>query len=370
VTAAPPHILIALNRLGSGGVERVTLHLANGFARRGNRVTLALVSPGGPLEHRLDPEVRVVSIGNGRAVERGLGLLRAVRPLAKLVGVLRPDVLLSPGNHTSVLVTLAHGWARAGDVGLALKLTNPVERAGAGHIHNRVRRRLFRSAAGAADVLLTLSEAARSEAAKIAPSGAAKLKTVVNPYIDDALLSRPPGSRPPDDAAPMLLSVGRLTEQKDPLMMLDAVGGLADRQWRLVMIGEGPLQQACIDRAAALGIADRVQFAGFIADPQPYFEQARLFLLSSRYEELPAVLFEAAAAGVPIVATAASASIEQLFTQMDGVRIVPPGDVQPFRSAVAEALDRPPPPPIARESLEKFSISNGIASHAAALGLR
>jgi len=369
VTAAPPHILIALNRLGSGGVERVTLHLANGFARRGNRVTLALVSPGGPLEHRLDPEVRVVSIGNGRAVERGLGLLRAVRPLAKLVRVLRPDVLLSPGNHTSVLVTLAHGWARAGDVGLALKLTNPVERAGAGRTLNRVRRQLFRSAAGAADVLLTLSEAARSEAAKIAPWSAAKLKTVVNPYIDDALLVRPIARRPDDDV-PILLSVGRLTEQKDPLMMLDAVGGLADRQWRLVMIGEGPLQQACIDRAAALGIADRVQFAGFIADPQPYFEQARLFLLSSRYEELPAVLFEAAAAGVPIVATAASASIEQLFTQMDGVRIVPPGDVQPFRSAVAEALDRPPPPPIARESLEKFSISNGIASHAAALGLR
>lgn len=361
-----PHVLIPLHRLGSGGVERVTLHLANGLAERGNRVTLVLLSPGGPLEDQLDRRVAVVRF-NLAAPRRGAGLLRASRPLARLIRETRPDVLLSPGNHMHPLVLLACRRVPMAGLKLALKFTNPVRRSAAGRLHNALRVRFFRYAVRRADVLLALSRASADDSERLAPEARSKLRTVDNPYVDERLLGR---RRVAVKAVPpLLLSVGRLTVQKDPLMLLEAVAGLKDRPWRLAMLGDGPLRSACEQRTRDLGIADRVEFTGFRPDPAPWFDQASLFLLSSRYEELPAVLVEAMAGRCAIVSTAASQAVIDLLDGGRLGRIVPCGDVAAFRAAIAAALDQPTVPEAAERWIQRFTIGNGVASHAAALGL-
>ena len=362
-----PRVMIVLNRLGTGGVERVALHLANGLAARGNRVMFVLLSNGGVLEHLIAPEVEIVRLGH--SLERGVGLLRVAPQLARLIRDRQADVLLSPGNHMHAVVTLAHRLSGA-RAKLALKMTNPVERGRAGWLTNALRRTFFRAAAREADLVLALSDAARQEAATIAPQSASRLRVVANPYVEDALLTREHKPREPGDDEPILLSVGRLTAQKDPLMMIEALAGLKDRPWRLVMLGEGPLADDVKARADALGIADRLEMPGYVADPRPWFDQARLFLLSSRYEELPAVLFEALAARLQIVSTAASASVVQALDSGRFGRLVPPGDVEAFRRAIGDALDGQAGAPDARSWIEKFTISAGVASHADALGLR
>jgi len=261
---------------------------------------------------------------------------------------------------------LAHRLAGLRDCKLALKVTNPVERSGR---TDPLRRSAFGVAARRADLILTLSDAAADEARRIAPSAAGKIHVVANPYVDDALLDRAP-RRASKSSDPILLSVGRLTPQKDPLMTIEALAGLKDRPWRLVMLGEGPLADDCRRRAAALGISDRVDFPGYVPDTSPWFAKARLFLLSSRYEELPAVLFEALAARCPIVSTAASASVVQALDSGRLGRLSPPSDVQAFRTAVTAALDGPTQGPDARNWIGRFMISAGVESHATALGLR
>lgn len=367
MTADPPHLMIVLNRLGTGGVERVALRLANGLQSRGNKVTLVLFSSGGVLEREVSPEVELIQFN--RALERGPGLLSAAPRLARLIRTRRPDILLSPGNHMHAAVLLAHRLAGA-PTGLALKMTNPVERHHRGALGNRLRRAFFRTAARRANSVLALSPAAAEEARTVAPRAASKIHVVANPYVDSALLDPQPDESPSREGFPFLLSVGRLTPQKDPLMMIEALGGLQDRPWRLVMLGEGPLFAACRDRASALGIADRVSFEGFVPDPRSWFEKARLFLLSSRYEELPAVLFEALAARCPIVSTAASASVVAALDSGRLGRLVPPGDVAAFREAIGAALDDHADGPDARSWLEKFTFEAGVESHAQALGLR
>lgn len=364
-----PHLGIVLNRLGTGGVERIALRLANGLAERGNRVSFILLSGGGALEEAISPKVEVVRFG--RSLERGAGLLRAAPRLAKLLRRDPPDVLVSPGNHMHALVLLAHRLAGVGGCKLALKMTNPVERAQIRPVRNRLRRALFRYAARRSDLLLMLSEAAAEEGRRIAPAAASTMQVVANPYVEEALLDRSSKRRKTGrNDAPLLLSVGRLTPQKDPLMMIDAMGGLRSRPWRLVMLGEGPLAGDCRKRAEALGIADRIDFPGFVPDTSPWFEKARLFLLSSRYEELPAVLFEAMAARCPIVSTAASQSVVDALDGGKLGRLVPPGDVETFRAAVSLALDSPALGPDAHSWLKRFTVRAGVESHARALGLR
>lgn len=366
--AGQPHVVIALHQLGGGGVERVTLHLANGLARRGNRVSLVLLRSGGVLEKQIDPAVGVIRPASGAPGERGIGLLRAVRPLAQAIGRLDPDLLLSPGNHMHPLVLLAHRRAALEDCRLALKFTNPIQRSGAGRVHNALRGGFFRYAADRADLILTLSETSRLEAAALAPEASGKTRIVDNPYVEERLLTRK--RRPAKVDPPLLLSVGRLTEQKDPLMLIEAMAGLTDRPWRLAILGDGPMRAACEARASALGIAHRVEFTGFVAEPGPWFDKARLFLLTSRYEELPAVLFEAMVARCSIVSTAASPAVVNLLDQGRLGRIVPPGDAGAFRAAVAHALDDLSPARIPGAWIKRFTIGGGVASHAEALGLR
>ena len=368
MSTAPPHVTIVLNCLGTGGVERVALRLANGLAERGNRVSFVLLSRGGALEDRISTKVEVVRFG--RSLERGAGLLRAAPRLAKLLRRDPPDVLLSPGNHMHGVVLLARRLSGVGGI-LALKMTNPVERAQVRPVRNRLRRALFRYAARHSNLLLMLSDAAAEEGRRIARAAASKVRVVANPYVEEALLDRASKRRKPGrNDAPLLLSVGRLTPQKDPLMMIEALAGVRSRRWRLVMLGEGPLADDCRKRAETLGIADRIDFPGFVPDASPWFEKARVFLLSSRYEELPAVLFEAMAARCPIVSTAASQSVVDALDGGKLGRLVPPGDVEAFRAAVSLALDSPALAPDAHAWLERFTIGAGVESHARALGLR
>ena len=367
MSSAVPHLTIVLNRLGTGGVERVALRLANGLAERGNRVSFVLLSGGGALEDRISPKVEVIRFG--RSLERGAGLLRAAPRLAKLLRRDPPDVLLAPGNHMHGVVLLARRLAGIGGI-LALKMTNPVERAQVRPVRNRLRRALFRYAARHADQILMLSGPAAEEGRRIAPAAASKVQVVANPYVEEALLDRASKRRKTAKNDPLLLSVGRLTPQKDPLTMIEALAGLRSRPWRLVMLGEGPLADDCRKRAETLGIADRIDFPGFVPNAAQWFEKARLFLLSSRYEELPAVLFEAMAARCPIVSTAASQSVVEALDGGKLGRLVPPGDIEAFRAAASLALDSPAIGPDAHSWLKRFTIGAGVDSHARALGLR
>jgi glycosyltransferase involved in cell wall biosynthesis len=85
---------------------------------------------------------------------------------------------------------------------------------------------------------------------------------------------------------------------------------------------------------------------------------------------LPAVLFEAMIARCSIVATAASAAVVDMLDRGRLGRLVPPGDSGAFRAAVEEALNDPSTPPDPGSWINRFTIGNGVASHAEALGLR
>jgi glycosyltransferase involved in cell wall biosynthesis len=105
-----------------------------------------------------------------------------------------------------------------------------------------------------------------------------------------------------------VLSVGRLEREKNPLLLADILARLReeDPRWRLVVCGEGPLEQALRDRLDALGAADAAELKGYLPLDGGLLEAyrgAHAFLHVSWTEGLPQVLFEAYAAGLPVVAT-------------------------------------------------------------------
>jgi glycosyltransferase involved in cell wall biosynthesis len=97
--------------------------------------------------------------------------------------------------------------------------------------------------------------------------------------------------------------VGRLSHEKGPDVLLDALSELCDVAPLVSMIGIGRERAALERRVAALGAKADVRWHDLVADAGRLFRAFDVFVLSSRTEGTPIVLFEAMAAEVPIVAT-------------------------------------------------------------------
>ncbi|PYO73016.1 MAG: hypothetical protein DMD64_08725 [Gemmatimonadetes bacterium] len=100
--------------------------------------------------------------------------------------------------------------------------------------------------------------------------------------------------------------VGRLSVEKGPDVLLDALPHLNTVPLTISLIGggTGAEQRALRARADKLGVADRIRWHGVVPDAERVYTAFDVCVLSSRTEGTPVVLFEAMAAGVPIVATA------------------------------------------------------------------
>ena len=153
---------------------------------------------------------------------------------------------------------------------------------------------------------------------------------------DDLVPVDTAGTQPWDDPV-QLLTVSRLDPEKNPLLLADLVAELGDG-WRLRVVGDGPLRDRLETRAAQLGVDDRLETAGsvpFGPRLRDEYRRSDAFVHVSHTEGVPQVLYEAMAAGLPIVATDVGGVAGALAHGECGL-LVPPSDAR----ALAHALRR------------------------------
>ncbi len=117
-------------------------------------------------------------------------------------------------------------------------------------------------------------------------------------------------------------TVGRLAAIKSQDVLLkgfakiDKVGG---RLPHLVLVGNGPLENELRALSRQLGVEDRVHFAGYQADPAPFFRIMDVFALTSSSEGMPLSILEAWAAAVPVVASRVGGLPELIEDEQTGL---------------------------------------------------
>jgi glycosyltransferase involved in cell wall biosynthesis len=160
---------------------------------------------------------------------------------------------------------------------------------------------------------------------------------LVNPNGVDPARFRPDGPRAARNDDPLVLDVGRLCHQRAPDIAVAALAHMRTPSVRLRLVGDGPDRASIQRQAAALGVADRVELAGFRPDTAPDLRAADVVVVPARYDGMALVTLEAMACGAAIVATRVAGS-----SCLDGVGIlVPPEDPRSLAEAVDALLARP-----------------------------
>ncbi|RXJ55395.1 glycosyltransferase [Candidatus Marinarcus aquaticus] len=103
----------------------------------------------------------------------------------------------------------------------------------------------------------------------------------------------------------VILSIGRMTEQKNHLFVLELFSHIADEyeDVNLCILGDGPLRESLLKKINKLSLENRVLLPGNVENIYPYLEKSELFLFPSLYEGLGNSILEALSVGVPIVAS-------------------------------------------------------------------
>jgi glycosyltransferase involved in cell wall biosynthesis len=137
-----------------------------------------------------------------------------------------------------------------------------------------------------------------------------------------------------------VLSVGRLEPEKNPALLPEVLARLlsGEGEWSLEIIGEGHEKSTVIHRARTLGVAHALDISGYVPAGEALWQRYRAshaFLHVSLTEGVPSVLFEAQAAGTPIVASDVGGVSTVVRHEVTGL-LIPPDDAP----AAASALER------------------------------
>ncbi|HEY9693956.1 MAG TPA: glycosyltransferase [Oculatellaceae cyanobacterium] len=164
---------------------------------------------------------------------------------------------------------------------------------------------------------------------------------IIHCGVDKIFLDQP---HIPIPDQPRLVCVGRLSEQKGHLLLIEAASKLAAQglHFKIVMVGDGILRGEIETLIAQLGLQDHIEITGWASNSQvqQYILASGAMVLPSFAEGLPVAIMEALALGRPVISTYIAGIPELVESGVCGW-LVPPGNVEALTQAMRAALLSP-----------------------------
>jgi glycosyltransferase involved in cell wall biosynthesis len=321
--AEKPFVMHAVPTFGAGGAERLVYEIVARLPAEGYEAKALPITGGGELETLFrDHGTPFVPISRRRKF--GLGTLFALRRVFRLQ---RPDIV-----HTHLFIGDTMGRLAAFFAGVPVIVSTEHNVNQSYRWSHRLVNRIL---AAVTDAHVSVSDEVRRVMVGKDHVRASKVRTILNGVDLDLVVQR--SARPFRDV-PRLIIVGRMYAQKDHATLFKALA-LVKRPWRLRVVGSGPLEKRLHQLAERLQISSRIEWLGYRDDVPELLAESDLFCFPSRYEGLGLAAVEAAAAGVPIVASDIAPLREIL--DVDDVRYVAAGDVPAWAHAIADILSDP-----------------------------
>ncbi|MBP3735902.1 MAG: glycosyltransferase family 4 protein [Lachnospiraceae bacterium] len=327
-------VCLFISSMHKAGAERVMLLIAKELVRRGKEVTLVT-----QWDDRGKPDAFAVPDTIRRRFSeltekeltgsRIVNFIRRYRKLRKIWKEEKPDLILSFIGKNNVMA-----------VQTGARLHIPVVAAVRGdpsleYTDTRLKKAAFGVYPKAAGIVLQTQDGRLFFPERI------RKKSVILPNPIDPSFCLPPyeGAR-----EKTIIAVGRIDENKNQRMLMDAFAALSERfpEHRLLLVGTGPAEKELAAYAKTLPCGDRISFPGNLDDIASAIRPASLFVLTSDTEGMPNALLEAMALGIPVISTdCPCGGPRQLIRDGENGLLVPVRDTNALAAAMERILSDP-----------------------------
>ncbi|WP_010197241.1 glycosyltransferase [Bacillus sp. m3-13] len=354
-------IAFILASLGGGGVERMTLNLAEEFTKRGYEVDLIVADANGEYKDLVPASVNLIDLNKPR-------LLSCIPDIKNYMMEKNPDAFISAKDYINLTVIMAKLLARSRTnliVSTRVNISRQLEVLNSRSF--KLIARLVKHFYRFADHIVGVSKGVADDLYDITGIDKSKIHVVYNPVVTEELLAK--AQQEVDhpwfkEDIPVAVTVGRFDKAKDYPTLLNAMRVLQDsRKVRLIVVGDGPEKNHLLSLVDQYKLKDVVDFVGFQSNPYPYMRMADLFVLSSAYEGFGNVVAEALAVGTPVVSTNCPSGPGEILEGGKYGTLVKVGDY----IALARAMDATIKSPLPKEKLLErslfFTIKNSADSY-------
>jgi glycosyltransferase involved in cell wall biosynthesis len=321
-------VIFHIPSLRGGGAERVAVDIARHFLSKGYAPVFFIYSE--RTDYELPDGVEVV-------VVHGRGHLARVLALRTLIKRRRPAAVVSfltYANLVSVLANLGNGGRTRLVVSEHIHFTMPRAAGAKSKIQWMLACWLYQASHSVVAVSKGVADDLRRA---LKGSAAGRVVVIHNPCFVQSTVRRISGDR---RHGASLLAVGRLVEQKGFDVLIRAFARVCSQieDARLVIAGEGPLRPGLEALIRELGLSGSVSLPGFTRDVSRLYENADLFVCSSRREGFGNVIVEALSFGLPVVSTRCPHGPAEILQGGRYGRLVPVEDEQGLATAIVESL--------------------------------
>ncbi len=304
-------ILFLLPSLEMGGAERVICHLLTALPRSQFELHLAVMNGSGPLRKTIPADVCVHDLKTPR-------VSRAMFAVLRLLWKLRPARVVATGSHLNILTSLLRPLFPP-QCRLLIRESAPVTFLG--QSPGGVMKHLARVSYRLADTVIAQSVAGTRELRGPLRLPGSRVTHIYNPVPFEQIEATAGAAEcpfPEGMAGPHILSAARLDPVKGLDRLIEAFRSFSQRRptARLWIVGEGTERPKLERLIQSLGLQDRVQLAGFDANPWRWMRHADLFVLCSHVESLPNSLLEAIACRCPVVTLDVPGGTREIMEQL------------------------------------------------------
>jgi glycosyltransferase involved in cell wall biosynthesis len=351
-------VAIFLPALYGGGAERTMLKLAGGIAQRNYMVDLVLARAKGPYLAEIPQNIHVIDLKASRD-------LFSLVPLVNYLQKVKPAVLLS-GLHTNIIAILARkiSGVRTRLVVSERNTFSIRAESLASDFRMRLMPQLVRLLYPLSDSVVAVSQGVAKDLVEQVGIPKARVTVIYNPIVTPELKIRAAEMLDhlwfKSGQPPVILSVGRLSPQKDFATLISAFARVRETtDARLLILGEGEERQSLEAQIRNMGLEQFVCLPGFVVNPYPFMREASVFVLSSKYEGLPGVLIEALYCGARLVATDCPSGPREVLCDGSYGQLVPVGDAELMAQAIGKALRREVSP-LSENSWKRFDLETVV----------
>ncbi|MEA1889506.1 MAG: glycosyltransferase family 4 protein [Pseudomonadota bacterium] len=317
-----------ITRSEPGGAQSHVLELLKGFKEQ-YELVLATGEEGFLLDEAINLDIRTYLISSMQRNPSPGKDYKAYKEIVAALKESRPDLVHCHSSKAGILgrlaahklgiktVFTAHGWSFAEGTPLSRKLIGLLPE---------------RLLAYWTDCIITVSDTDRDLAIRYRIGRPEKIVTIHNGIADQAL---PTVNK--DDARPVeLIMVARFAAPKYYAQLIDAAATIK-ANFRLRLVGDGPLLEPMKKRAEDLNLSDIVEFLGSRDDVDELLAGSDVFILVSDWEGFPISILEAMRAGLPVIACNVGGIHEAIPDHSNG-RLVPRGEIAGLKLAMQELI--------------------------------